>query len=74
MVVTFERPLSIKIVVSLLIILGCLQYNFIILGLILAIIVLVVGGIKNSSYKFRELVYYFVASISLLILLMLPVQ
>ena len=74
MVVTFGPSFSIVITVALLLFLAYLQNNVIILGIILTVIGIVIGGIKNSSYKIRELVYYFVALLSLLILLILPVE
>lgn len=75
MTVTLGRPISINSIIVLLFILFLILGFQIILMIFILIVVLVLkAGIKHSSYRIREFVYYTVAILSLLVLYNAPVN
>lgn len=75
MTILFGRQVSIfTIFLSLLIFLVLQNFNLILVGIVILLDILVYAGIRQTNYKLREMVYYIVGLLSLIILYMIPVQ
>ncbi len=75
MVVSLGRSFSILLVILLAIILVIVQkFSLVSILLIMIIVLILIAGIKHPIYKFREIVYYIVAIVSLILLYIIPVS
>lgn len=75
MTIFLGKPISINIIFgSLLIFLILQEFNFLTLVLVILIDITVHFGIKQPNYKLREIVYYMVGILSIILLYIIPVK